>query len=71
MQTKKVISYYKFGVHMQPYSYITRPQGIILQILLIMLFRTSPKNPSLYAHYYSFYAPHCYYYSIKLYQYLM
>ena len=35
----------------------------MLQILLIMLFRTSLKIPH-YAHYYSFNAPHCYYYSI-------
>ena len=38
----------------------------MLQFLLIMLFRISLKNPSLYiyAHYYSFYARHCNYYSI-------
>ena len=42
----------------------TRLQGIMLQILLIMLFRIPH-----YAHYYSFYAPDCYYYSIKLYYY--
>ena len=35
----------------------------MLQILLIMLFRISLKNPH-YAHYYSFYAPHCHHYSI-------
>ena len=41
---------------------MTRPQGIMLQILLIMLFQIliSLKNPSLY----SFYACHYYYYSI-------
>ena len=38
----------------------TRPQGIMLQILLIMLFRISITNHS-YAHYYSFYARHSYY----------
>ena len=41
---------------------IARPQGIMLQILLIMLFRISLKIPH-YAYYYSFYAFH-YYYSI-------
>ena len=35
----------------------------MLQILLIMPFRISLKIFH-YAHYYSFYAPHCYYYSI-------
>ena len=40
-----------------------RPQGIMLQILLIMLFRISLKNPSLCSLLF-FYAPHCYYYSI-------
>ena len=37
-----------------------RPQGIMSQILLIMLFQVSLKIPH-YAHCYSFYAPHCYY----------
>ena len=40
-----------------------RPQGIMLQILLIMLFQISLKIPH-YAHCYSFYAPRCHYYSI-------
>ena len=40
---------------------VSRPQGIMLQVLLIMLFRIS--LPVHYAHYYSFYARHCYYYS--------
>ena len=35
----------------------------MLQILLIMLFRIPLKIPH-YAHCYSFYARHCYYYSI-------
>jgi len=49
------------------YHNYARPQGIMPQILLIMLFQISSKIPN-YAHYYSFYAPHCYYYSIKFYQ---
>ena len=40
-----------------------RPQGIMLQILLIMLFRISLKNTSLCSLLF-FYARNCYYYSI-------
>jgi len=44
-----------------------RLQGIMLQILLIMLFQIFPKNLSLCLLLF-IYAPHCYHYSIKLYQ---
>ena len=48
---------------MDSVEHACRPQGIMLQILPIMLFRISLKIPH-YAHYYSFYGHHCYYYSI-------
>ena len=41
----------------QPLLFYIRPQGIMLQILLIMLFQISLQIPH-YAHYYSFYVLH-------------
>ena len=43
--------------------YLRRPQGIMLQILLIMLFQISLNNPSLCSLLF-FYARHYYYYFI-------
>ena len=59
-----MLNNFEVGIHHNTIaSILGRPQGIMLQILLIMLFRISLKIPH-YAHYYSFYACHCYYYSI-------
>ena len=63
-----VASSLKLCMHKHIFNHmIIRPQGIMFQTLLIMLFKIYPHH----AHYYSFYVPHCYYYSIKLYQWLM